>query len=324
MRAWLVAVLVAGCGDNALPCDYVEAADPSNATTAEPTGLVVGDLAKNVCGHIDNGHYDAQLHTVDVDTYRITVGGSGELLVQLVGDDGIDLLRDVTVRVFDTAANPTLYAQGTLDLALADHAAFVTQVMPGDYDVVVSAGASGDPSGPIGYRVRIAADPSRACPTASGAPSYREAHDGAGNTDNDMVAVDFTHVPEFTQGGTAPEPTALEIVAGYAYKLAGTSAIVHHADQYLDRDSFELDTADDANELAVRLDWNGATDLDFIVFERSTLAAAAIANTTGTSSEFATFAVKPSTTYWIWVGAYTGATAPTDYGVTVCGGHFFH
>jgi len=34
------------------------------------------------------------------------------------------------------------------------------------------------------------------------------------------------------------------------------------------------------------------------------------------------FAVKPSTTYWLWIGDFKGSQ-PSVYHATVCGNHFF-
>jgi hypothetical protein len=47
-------------------------------------------------------------------------------------------------------------------------------------------------------------------------------------------------------------------------------------------------------------------------------------NTTSTTSgELAEFGVMPSSTYWLWIGAFQGSTA-TPYTATVCGQHFFY
>src|SRR5205823_2275159 len=103
VRAWLF-VLLAACGDNADPCSYRERANNTNDQTAEATGVVVGGRPREVCGSIDTGN--------DVDTYRVTVGGSGELEVQIIAEQGVELLDAVDVRIFDTSSVPRLVATG--------------------------------------------------------------------------------------------------------------------------------------------------------------------------------------------------------------------
>ena len=108
-------------------------------------------------------------------------------------------------------------------------------------------------------------------------------------------------------------------------RSSGATTDASHADEYLDRDTFAFATGDDANELAIRLDWHGATsDLDYIVFEGGSMTPVVTSNITSTSQrELAMFAVKPRTTYWLWIGGYRGSTA-TDYAATVCVNHFYY
>jgi hypothetical protein len=331
MRGWLVAIAIAGCGDNVSPCNYREATDTNSGEIAELTGLVIDNLSASVCGRIDGGHYDVANQIVDTDRFRLTIGGTGDILVQLVGDTSASLFSEIDVRVFDTSRFPKLVAAGRLDLALADHLAFAAQLDPGDYDFVVAAQAPGDLSGTSDYRLRVSPGPAKRCPVPMGEVDYREAHDGPDATGNDMVDVDFKRSVWLTRSSGAPEPTRLSVRARDSFRLSGESAAIDPTtrnDEYLDRDTFAIHTDSTANELSVRLDWSSTTDagadLDYLVIEPSTLAAVAIANTTSvTEHEFQTFAVKPSTDYWIWVGAFKGSSGATPFDLAVCGGHFF-
>src|SRR5438552_4561849 len=100
MRAALLVLVLAGCGDNQDPCDFHEADDLGNARTPEATGLALAGGATSVCGSIDGGHFDPAVGTVDVDSFRVTVAGSGELVVQMTADPEVSLLGEFAVRLF--------------------------------------------------------------------------------------------------------------------------------------------------------------------------------------------------------------------------------
>jgi hypothetical protein len=320
-------VLLVACGDNASPCDYFETNDVANADVAEDSAIAVGVEPRNLCGSINMGHFDKQFSTVDVDSFRVTVEGSGELLVDVTGDDGFQLFDDVEVRIFEAAVNPALVAAGHYAPAKIDHGAFIAELQPGSYDVVVSVTASGDLSTPIPYRVRISADPSANCPADTRAADFSEAHDGASSTDNDLVAVDFAKDPQLTLIAGTAEPSGIEIASGHDYRLSGNSAAVSHADAYLDRDTFAFTTDEVTNVVTVRLDWDGTTsDLDYFVFEPQTLIEIGASNLSSTTRhEIAAFAVKPATTYWLWVGRFKDTNgSATAYNATLCGSYFVH
>jgi hypothetical protein len=323
IRIALCLFALVACGDNAGPCDYVETDDVGNAATSEDTGLTIGDLGVHVCGAVDSSHYDPQLHVVDDDSYRVTLATDHQLLIQMYGDPGVELLQDIIVRFFDTATNPRLIGEGHYDPSLAAHGAFVVALPAGTYDMVVSARAPGDLSGALPYRIRLS--PMPACDALTSPVDYKEAKDGGSDTGNDAVDVDFTHDPAFTAATSQPEATGLELAEGEKYLITGNASTASHADEYLDRDTFAITTGDGANELAIRLDWQGATsDLDYIVFEGSSMKPVVTSNITSTSQhELAMFAVKPRTAYWLWIGGYRGSTA-TDYGATVCANHFYY
>ncbi len=324
MRGWLVVLMLAGCGDNQDVCGYHEQDDTSDV---EMTGLSVDDHALNVCGSIDGGHYDGTLGVVDRDAYRVTVGGTGELLVEFTGDPELSIFDAVSVRVFDTGSPAQLLGQGGLDLTVADHGAFLAQVPPGDVDVVVEARASSDLVGSVPYRVRLLPGPSALCPHSAASPSYVEAKDGANQTGNDVALVDFTKSPAVVGDGSSPEDTQLSVHAGSAARVTGVAGSIGRGDQYLDRDTYAVTTDDTTDELAIRLDWPDTTlDMDILVLDPSTLEPIAAATRASTAAPELVFAaVRPRTRYLVWIGRFGMPPGPASepYDVTVCGNYFY-
>ncbi len=316
---------------DALPeCDYTELSDATNATMLEATGLTV-DVTRTICGQVDSGHFSAASGTVDVDTYQLAIPASpAELLIQFNNAQPTGL-TGFKVEIFDSSPNPVLENAGTLDPTLGDHGAFLAELDAGNYEVVVTATGTADVAAPIPYKVRLVTDqPTNRCPDSTGVPmpDYVEALDTATNTGNDVMLVDFSQTTPFTltPADDAAEPTGLTVDRNKSVHLSGSSgSVAAGSDKYLDRDTYEITTGERANELSVRLNWPGATaDLDYVVFqENQTIATATATLTSLTEDEFNTFAVLPSTKYWIWVGAYDGSTGlPVAYDMTVCGGDF--
>ncbi len=338
MRTSVAAAFVwlAACGGgagsdayvDALPeCDYTELSDATNATMLEATGLTV-DVTRTICGQVDSGHFSAG--TVDVDTYQLAVPASpAELLIQFNNAQETGL-TGFKVEIFDGSPNPVLQNAGTLDPTLGDHGAFLAELNAGNYEVVVTATAAADVAAPIPYKVRLVTDqPTTRCPDSTGVPKpdYVEALDTATNTGNDVMQVDFSKTTPFTLiSGSSAEPTGLTVDRNKSVHISGSSgSVAAGTDKYLDRDTYEITTGERANELSIRLNWPGATsDLDYVVFQENQTTATATATLTSSSEdEFNTFAVLPSTKYWIWVGAYDGSTGlPVAYDMTVCGGDF--
>ena len=316
MRYAIVVVLLVACGGNdPPPCNYKEANDSGNATTSEMTGFMLDKKLQIVCGEVDGGHYDATQKIVDVDKYRVTVGGTGELVIHLDPLDDATALTDMRVQIFDTAVNPRLYAEGTFDPQY-DHGAFITVLPPGDYDVLVLADAGGDiTGGTVKYRLRFTPDPSLLC-KAQTKGGYTEAHEP-----NDAAVADFTKMPEFMHGTGTAEPTKLTFGSSN-YLITGTASAGTQAGEYLDNDVYDV-MVGNVNELTVRLDWDGTNDLDAAVLDASTLAPAGLLVTTKAGGgEIETFAVKPKTEYLVWVGAFMGASGDTPYKLTVCSQNF--
>ena len=324
---WVVLVLVlAACGDNASPCGYLETDDSGNARTAEATGLTVGGAPASVCGAVDPGHPSGA--TLDLDRYRVTSTG-GDLLVEIAGGPGTELLSALTVRVFDTKPNPRLWAEGALAPALADHGAFIADVPAGTYDLVVEATAPGQLTDSIDYRVLVDGSAAARCPARTGRADYEEAQDGAADTGNDVVSVDYAKDPWYapTPADDAPEPTGLRFAAGTSYLVTGDAATIPQADAYLDRDTFAVATDDSTNELELRLDWATPTaDLDYYLFDAATMTPVAASNVTSTMApELQAIAVTPDTSYLLWIGRFQEPSPGPDvpYAATVCATHFF-
>lgn len=315
-------LLAVACGEDPLPCDFTEAADGTNAATAEATSVAVGLGTKTLCGKVDGGHFTAP--SVDVDTFRVTVAADASFILQLRGDAGgagLAALSELSVVVRDTTAHPAIVAAVAFDATLADHAAALGELPAGDYDVTVSARAAADVAAALAYEVRFVEDKPTRCAQITTAATYAEALDGADSSGNDVFTADFSHDPPFAATAAttdAAEPTGLTIDDGASALISGAAAMVTRTDQYQDRDAFAIKTGPAADELTVRLDWVGMADLDVAVFAADATTPTGLGNLASmTSGERATFAVKPDTMYWVWVGAYRGATA---YDLSICGG----
>ncbi|MCE9573468.1 MAG: hypothetical protein K8W52_09940 [Deltaproteobacteria bacterium] len=303
-------------------CDFAEAADATNAATAEATGLTIdGTVAKSLCGTIGPGQFADGV--VDTDNYTFTVTGAGvDLLVRL----------DSTVAAGDLAKIKFGIGDGQKGVGVIqlDHGSFSTNLPAGTYTLYVTATNGADAVAAIPYTVKFLPDaPATRCPRITAAASYTEAHDGASSADNDVVYIDYEQTPIFTLTPAttdAPEPTGLAIAPATSVRIAGAIADVDVAppngDVYTDRDTFAFETGPATNELEVRLDWAGTADMDVLVFNADSVATTIGAGTEEREGqgEFITLAVKPSTKYWIWTGAYDGSTPlPAAYDLSICG-----
>jgi len=327
MRTLLV--VLAACGSSgpkpdAAPanCDFSEASDGTNDKTAEDTGLSLGTTTKTICGGVQGGHFDDGLKTVDIDTYRVTVDSS-ELLVRFYGGSGVESIGELSALVFDTAASPTLLAGASIDQSL-DHGAYFTSLTPGTYDVVVVAKNAADVAG-FDYKVRISADPAERC-DATLVPKAKVAYTEAGETaGNDVVAVTLAASPQFQATTGTAEATNLTLDPLKKVWIQGSSDAGDAPDDYMDRDTYEITTGKQTNELSVRLGWTAqGPDLDFLAFEEGMMKDVGDGLTSSPmGGEYATFAVKPSSKYWIWVGSHDGSTGlPAMYDLSVCGTRF--
>jgi hypothetical protein len=110
-------------------------------------------------------------------------------------------------------------------------------------------------------------------------------------------------------------------------RITGIAGSIGRGDQYLDRDTYAITTDDSTNELAIRLDWPDTTvDLDVLLLDPITLSPLVQGTRASTTiHELEVVAVRPSTTYWLWVGRFAAPPGPPSepYSVTVCGDYFF-
>jgi len=327
MRGAMLLVVAAACGNggpgsDAAPkqCDYTEKSDATNDAQSEMTGLMIGAGTQELCGNLDNGHYDAVTKTVDLDTFRVTAAAQADLRVRFFGATGVENLTEFSVLVFSTDTAPVLLNGAYFDATLGDHGVFRASLPPGTYDIVVRARAGADIAAPIGYKVRFL--PDLECPQIA-KPSYTEQHDGASNTGNDQLAIDFSKNPVASMIAGTAESTGLKIDPFTQDRISGTAAMVSGPDGYMDRDTYVFTTGALTNELSVRLDWPGGADLDYVVFAAmatTPTGASTVASQTG--PELAIFAAKPGTQYWLWVGAAKSSTTlPVTYDAAVCGEH---
>ncbi len=342
MRSLLLVLAVAACGPKsttpppadgpaeppidsppAAECSYTETRDTTNDDVSPATGTpeqtgVTFDQKIVVCGTIDSTHFDDDI-TVDVDSYVVTLDTAADVLVRLHGA-GLETVEFVGLDVYGGAAFDQLAGSVTF---YGDHGASAIHLPPGTYEVAAFALAGVAIPASIDYQITIDADvPATRCPSVVGGTTYAETNDGSNNNANDMVTIPSGSPPALTAGADSPEPTGLTIDASSKHRLGGLLADVAVVDQYEDKDTF-LITTGDANELAVRLEWNSVANLDYLVFEvdnpEAVKRAATVVNT---GPEFQTFSVKPGTAYWLLVGAKTGSSLPTAYSASVCGDAF--
>jgi hypothetical protein len=308
-------------------CDYGELNDTGNDYAAMPTaGLAeqtnLGFTTQTVvCGKINNGHYDTSTMAVDIDSFLFTVSADSDVMATLVAP-GAAALDQVSFYIYDNGAGATVFS-GTFN---GDHAVGIGHLAAGTYEIDMEAYGAADLAAPLDYKVKLVTDmPATRCVKSVLSPSFVEANDGVNNTNNDVISIDYnapmgTPGTTLTPAGDAPEPTNLVLASGTNYRITGTHAAVAMVGSYLDRDTFKVKTGPTTNQLSVRLNWPGSTaDLDFVIYPENSTNSVASGTAIGNSEdEFATFAVKPDTNYWLWAGMYTGSTAPVTYSTSVC------
>jgi hypothetical protein len=310
-------------------CDYTEAHDATNdynltsGFATEQTGIMFSDGSKTICGIMNVGHFNTTNFSIDIDDYTLTLTADADVLVTLTGS--LETVSNVGVFAFNTS---TMDGAGQ-GYFLDGHGVFSSHLVAGTYEISVEAYANQDATTAIPYKVKIATDmPATRCPKLPATPSYTEAHDGSGNTDNDMIDVQYTAPPYYTlTASTAdnPEPTGLTIAAEANYRVSGSSANVGLSGAYFDKDTYLITTGPTTNQLTIRLNWPSTTaDLDYFMFPAGTQnAVQTTSNVSLTEPEFKTMAVKPNTMYWLWVGAFMSSTnLPATYDFSICGEAF--
>jgi hypothetical protein len=304
-------------------CGYTEAQDATNNTAggAEASGVTIGGSASPLCGVIDSGHFDAQNEVVDVDRFKFTAGANIDVLVHITGT-GAEALDDVVMQI--DGGSPRL-AYGAWE---GDHGTLAAHLPAGEYTIIIGAFNAAATSAGINYKVTLQLDaPATRCPKITATENYAEAADGGG-TGNDVIRHDFSASPQssLTTANDAPEATNLTLAAGTSYRIRGQSANVDmNNDSYKDRDTYAITTGATTNQLTVRLNWPGTTtDLDYRIYQQNTASSyAAGLDVSAMEEEFETFAVRPNTTYWLWIGADDGSTGlPVDYDASLCADAF--
>lgn len=311
-------------------CDYTESHDATNDYNAtgfvsEATGIQFnGSSARTICGQMNIGHFDSANGSIDIDDYTITLTSDADVLVTLTGD----FSQIPNAGEFAVNASMTGVGQG---FYYGTHGVFSNHFPAGVYHLSVEAYGNADATMAVPYKIKISPDnPTTRCPQITTAANYTEAHDGAVNKDNDMIQIDFSGSPPYytltTLPTDAPEPTGLTLAAGSNYRISGTSANVSATGSYFDGDTYLIHADATTDQIALRLNWPSTTaDLDFYLFLAGT---ATPIETTATIAlhepEFKTIAVKPSSDYWLWVGASAPSSTglPATYDFSICAEHF--
>jgi len=311
--------------DAFVECNYTEAHDTTNDYLAVPGAVEESSITfkanstRTICGTINNGHFDTNFFSIDIDNYGLTVAQDSDVVVRLTGM--AQNISQVGVFVADDADN----GLGG-NFYLGNHAVFSTHLAAGHYKFSVEAYDNQDATMSVPYEMRITMDdPVMRCPRVTATADYTESADGVNNNANDIVAIDYANSPqrELTGINDDPENTMLTIASTQKYRFTGTSASTPTNGSYFDRDTYLFTAGPTTNEMAIRLNWPGSTaDLDFYVFQEGTVVTP-ITNASKTKlgeDEFATFAVTPGSKYWLWVGAFNGNTTglPVTYDATIC------
>ncbi len=337
---WLPLLLLFGCGDDGSTpsdapthdsrpddgsptdgppltgCDYIEQADGTNDTTgngtAEDTQLQVSGGLTTLCGSFASDHFDGDI-TVDADAFHVTVATAMDIVVRI--EANASMLELSGVDVYTGATFGTLVATATW---YGDHGVAAMHLEPGTYELLPYALNSTAITSAIDYRVRITLDLPTRC-TAITTGGVVEAHDGASNTGNDMYSIPNGAPIAFTANAADTPEAGGTITPGTHVRFSGSLADLAVADKYEDRDTFSFDVPIGANELSVRLDWQGTGDLDIFLFEGANATPETrVLKTATTGPENLFYAIKSGVTYSITFAAFPGATFPVAYTATMC------
>ena len=314
-------------------CEYGELNDATNddatsAGQAEQTMVTFGGSAV-FCGSLNTARYDATSNKVDADAYTFTLTGDTELYFSMYGA-GLAGIAQVDLQIYGGQGFQMLVTSGSF---AGNHAAAITALGAGTYEIYVRAYNNGAPATDVPYKVKITTDDLEARCAAVTTGGFAEAGDGVNNLGNDMVGVDFEATdPDMfqvlTPANDVPENTALTIADAMKYRFTGTAQVTNPVvGSFRDRDTFEITTGAMTNEITVRTSWPTATaDLDMFLFEKPAAGAmnpleigSSAFTGLGPNEEIITAAVKPNTKYWVWVGNYSDSTGAGVYSSTICG-----
>jgi hypothetical protein len=314
-------------------CDYGELNDATNddATSAgQPEqSMVMFSGSAVFCGKLNIARYDTTTNKVDADAYTFTLTGDTELYISMYGA-GLAGIAQVDLQIYGGQGFQSLVTSGSF---AGNHAAAITVLEAGTYEIYVRAYNNGAPAADVDYKVKLSTDDleARCVPVTTG--GFAEAGDGANNLGNDMVGIDFDATdPDMfqilTTANDVPENTALTIADAMSYRFTGTGQVTNPiVGSYRDRDTFEITTGAMTNEITIRTAWPTATaDLDMFVFEKPPAGAmtpielgSAAFTGVGPNEEVITIAVDPNTKYWVWIGNYSDSTGAGVYSSTICG-----
>ncbi len=305
-------------------CDYSEMADATNSSVpnAESSGLTFSSSRIVLCGKLDTGHYSSTTQLIDADGIAFNVAADTNVIVHLVGT-GVAMPDRTVVQILKKGVNE-LFGFGVVE---GDHASLIFRLPAGnDYVAAVYGLDTAATSTAIDYKVLISADTAR-CPAKTGGADHAEGTDNGANDVIDFTQNANTQSTLTTSGADAPEITNLTIASGSSYLLTGNSSNVDPMrDDYKDHDTYAFTTGATTTQMSLRLKWpSTSTDLDYRIYPVPTGDPESIAGGLDVSSaeeEYETFAVKPSTTYWLWIAADDTSTAATAYSATLCGETF--
>jgi len=293
-------------------CDFSELNDVSNVTS-ESTPLYV-DTLQILCGQIDPGHWGAS-DLVDRDGFVISVPSAGDYVLKVIAPGSAAL------------SSATLEFQGS-KVSLSNGRAVLGKhlALGGSYVLAIQAFNANGIASAIPYKISLIRDTH--CPKALVAANYLEANDGATSTGNDVFSIDALNgTRSFTASTTdGPEPTALTAQAASKLHLSGLSADVSQASgsTYKDGDTFSFQTGTLTTQMTIRIDWAGGTaDLDYALFVAGSSTPAFFSGDTNSSLELSVFAVQPSTSYQLWLGAKASSSGlPVAYDISLCSDSF--
>lgn len=340
---WLFLLLLIGCGDDGkasgqdggpgedsqsgsdgsvdgppqASCDYTELRDGTNDTLqssgiAEATGVQVDTTVKTLCGSIASDHFDGDI-TVDADAYHFTIATEGDYVVRFEANAAS--LELSGVEVYSGSAFDTLVGKANW---YGDHGVTSVHLAPGTYELLAFALNSAAITAPIDYRIKLTLDsPTRCVAITTG--GIVESHDGANSAGNDVYTIPNGNPIALTPSNADTPEAGGTITPGTDVRFSGSLADVAVTDQYEDKDTFSFDVPNGANELGVRLDWQGTGDLDIMLFEGTVLPPEVrVIGTATTGPETLFYSIKAGVTYNILFGVTTGATLPIAYSATLC------
>lgn len=343
-------------------CDYFEQNDVGNSGQAmgalEDSAIGFdGTATKTICGNLNSDHYTApvppsEFGLIDSDLYTFTVSSDTKVIVTLTGEGfNADKISPLLQFFGPTGTGVDVAA----DYDVTTHSNVTSGIVPaGTYGVYVAAASkSADKPTANGlYRIKLTLDPTTGCPAPAGATAatYVEAHDGANNTENDVISFNpSTFVATNTVSTTdAPEPTAHVTTATSEFTISGTAAANTVGNPYWDGDTYEFTTGLTSTTTRLRLDWpdaavppvptDPASDLDLFVFEepaaQGPLGVPVYQSASERTEEYVIATLKPNTKYLVFVGGYRGSSAanppvlhtapaqdgmPRPYSLKICG-----